>query len=177
MSTAEEECVSALRRGLGISKTRAKVFSRSLSDAAAAQAFEQVSDDGPVPSSLTAHRAGLMLRVCMNEKRILSAREVGVLLRISQTAANAVRREMLATYEGRLESYMSTFALEGSSWGFYENQSGDNARKLTLASTDQASALENQLACNGDWNGCNRSGRTIYFPNVYDFDASVVEPQ
>jgi hypothetical protein len=144
--------------------------------AAGDQMLDQMAGTGSVPSSLSAHRADLMRRTCEGEKRILSAREMAVLLRVTDTTANAIRREMSATYEASLQSLLLDAALMEARWSTYLDGTGRRCAKLTLVSAAAATTVEYALRQQGRWAGVDRDVRAILFPANYQGWSGGIRP-
>lgn len=61
-------------------------------------ALARTAGDGPVPTTLTAERAMLLVEVSRALGRVIEDHEVAALLRVSPAGARALRRTLLATY-------------------------------------------------------------------------------
>ncbi len=156
-------CRDRLQSVLGIEEKAADALVASYRAAAGEQMLEQMAGSGYVPSTISAHRAELMLRTCIAEKRVLTVREVAVLLRVTDGVAGAVRREMIAVYEAALQPLLLAAALAESNWGRYKDGSGNSAAMLTLATTSAATLVEYHFRREGAWEGAERDGRTLRF--------------
>ena len=78
------------------------------------QAVELNLGTGPVPNTLAALRADLMMHVSMELKRLVTEREAEVMLRLTPTAARSVHRSMKAIYEDLLEEYVWQWTFSGA---------------------------------------------------------------
>lgn len=72
----------------------------------ARQAVQLNLGTGPVPSTLAALRADLLMYVSLELKRLVTEREAEVMLRLTPTAARSAHRTMKAVYEDLLENYV-----------------------------------------------------------------------
>src|SRR4029079_4085160 len=71
---------------------------------------ERVSGSGPVPTTITTARADQLRFVCERAGRLVSQREVELLLRITPRAAQSALVTMLATYEEALrDKFLARF--------------------------------------------------------------------
>ena len=71
------------------------------------QAVELNVGSGPMPSTIAALRADLLMRVSVELKRLVTEREAEVLLRLTPAAARSAHRTMKAVvYEDLLEDYV-----------------------------------------------------------------------
>jgi len=168
ITAAEEHCRQRLETVLGMTSKQAEELVGHYAAAASEQMLEQMAGTGPVPSSLSAHRADLLHRTCRRAKRILSEREMAVLLRVTDSTAGTVRREMLATYEQLLQELLLDAALEDCRWTTHIDGAGKRCAKLTLSSPTAARTIEYQLRRLHLWADVERDGRSILFPDEFD---------
>lgn len=70
---------------------------------------------GPVPSTLAALRADVLMHVSIELKRLVTEREAEVMLRVTPAAARSTHRTMKAIYEDLLEDYVWKWTFAGAS--------------------------------------------------------------
>jgi hypothetical protein len=89
---------------LTINEQRAAALVDAVVAGAVAQALELINGSGPVPTTMVTARADQVRFICDRAGRILTQREIEVLLRITGTAARGVINTMNATYAEALRN-------------------------------------------------------------------------
>jgi hypothetical protein len=83
----------------GLSKSEATGLVDATLAGAVDHAFELISGDGPVPTSMTTSKADQLRWICDRLGRLVSQREVELVFRITPATARTILNTMLATYE------------------------------------------------------------------------------
>jgi pimeloyl-ACP methyl ester carboxylesterase len=89
-------------------------LARAYADGAAQHALNSAMGSGPVPTSLPAERAALMIEVSRKLGRLVEDYEIEALLRLTSGLAKSVRRTLVATYTDIAAELLETWSLKGS---------------------------------------------------------------
>lgn len=90
------------RRLPALPSSERKKLAASYFEGVAAHALERTTGTGPVTSQLGTDRAELIAHVCRAMGRLLTADEIGALLRVTVGSARTVSKTMLAVYDDLL---------------------------------------------------------------------------
>jgi hypothetical protein len=113
-------------------------------------AVETMIGQGAVPSSLVAHRAGQMMCVSRELKRLVTGREIEVMLRATPAAARSIHETMKAVYEETLKEFVLLWSLDGARLdGIGKYGSIRRGRILVMRDTEKLDSLMKELARGG----------------------------
>lgn len=115
------------------------------------QAVELNVGSGPVPNTLAALRADLLMSVSVELKRLVTEREAEVMLRLTPSAARSTHRTMKAVYEDLLEDYVWKWTFAGA---YLDKNRGSfltvkNGYRVNFPSKDTADAAAAELQRRG----------------------------
>lgn len=115
------------------------------------QAIELNVASAPVPSTMGALRADLLMHVSVELKRLVTEREAEVMLRLTPTAARSAHRTMKAIYEDLLEDFVWKWTFSEAK---LDKKRGSfmgvaNGYRVTFPSKDAAEAAVAELRRRG----------------------------
>lgn len=80
-------------------------------------AYERTAASAPVPTSLVAERAALLIEVSRELGRLIEDYEIQALLRLTPSSAASLRRTLLATYTDDADELLLAWTLRGARRG------------------------------------------------------------
>jgi hypothetical protein len=83
-------------------------------DAMVRNAYARTTGDGPVPTSLTAERSMILIEISRQLERVIEDFEIQALLRVTMSAARAMRTTLLSTYSDDADKLTLAWALRGA---------------------------------------------------------------
>ena len=89
-------------------------LARAYAEGAAQHALNSAMGSGPVPTSLPAERAALMIEVSRKLGRLVEDFEIEALLRLTSGLAKSVRRTLVATYTDAAAELLERWSLKGA---------------------------------------------------------------
>jgi len=112
-------------------------------------AYFRTTDDGPVPTSLTAERSLLLIEISRQLHRVIEDFEIQALLRVTLRAARSMRSTLLATYTDDADELTLAWSLRGARTGGRTKTDSFTGTEITLTSPDRRDAFVEHLERSG----------------------------
>ncbi|MEV8239353.1 hypothetical protein AB0O90_03885 [Microbacterium testaceum] len=139
--------------------------------AAQRHAFARTVEIGPVPTSLTVERSGLLLEISRELGRVVDDAEIQALFRVSRSQARAMRTTLLASYSDITDDLTVYWALKDASNGGRKKVGDVNGTLVRLSSEQKLEAFLSQMERLGvptETMTDSRSGWAVVVSDAFD---------
>lgn len=117
--------------------------------AAQRHAFSRTLQAGPVPTSLTVERSGLLLEISRELGRVIDDVEIEALFRVSRSQARTMRTTLLASYSDITDDLTVDWALKDARRGARKTVGDVNGTLIRFSSEQKLNAFLSQMERSG----------------------------
>lgn len=141
LSDAERQALEkVVGRRVG-ARSDAKLLVEAYLDAMARNAYFRTTDDGPVPTSLTAERSLILIEISRQLKRVIEDFEIQALFRVPLSAARSMRNTLMATYSDDADRLTLAWSLRGARSGKREKTADFTGATIVFTAADRRDAF------------------------------------
>lgn len=144
----QQQLQSVVSRRLGARRDATELVPAYLV-AAQRHAFSRTLQPGPVPTSLTVERSGLLLEISRELGRVIDDVEIEALFRVSRSQARTMRTTLLASYSDITDDLTVDWALKDASRGARKVVGEVNGTLIRFSSEQKLASFVSQMERSG----------------------------